>query len=1377
MATENTIQINDFSKGMNTDTSDAYLDKSAYRLANNLRFITNTGENSGELHMIEGVTSVSDVIKADAINAVTQLRNLGIIVCEKGTTWEVWVIKNGETEPRRIVRVTAEHNPKNRVLGKKVSVVARYEDSDNQKLYIADGRGPIMVVQLTTTDGEIINLTDEDPDTDINDIMAYPSALLDVPKFSGLANGRLKAGVYQYSYQMYNKHGAASEISTPTKLIPLRKGNLAVNDSNKIEGYEQGKYTDKGINITIDLTDLQKFDSIRIYRILYEEAGQLPTVECIYDDEVSGTVFNYTDVGETALSVHTLEEYNSMTGIHIIPAVIESKDDYMFAANIKDDSKAEYNTDVLDWEADKENNVSWKFVTADLIGDINDNSGKITIKTDNSFSKQVTVTEVFTGVTHTMDLSNFIGDVNDYNGTYANAYVTYSLKSLRRGETYRYGIMLYDKNGYPYAVKHIADIPVPTAKQSPFFELKDGKLHVYPMGIMFDVNLPPGIDRYEIVRCGRDESDMQTITQCVLSRPIAKMFDVASIDQDGIRRQHTGYPLTPTGWITTQDYFTFPQQPNAYPESPLHSNNGAKMADMTYAATNVEIHDEPNAWKVEGNYNIFQAISPEYSYQQDAVADLLKQDDVTIEPIMYISPSIKNIPQHIQYTVENMPIALAGFTANGVSPEYLNVGNLYAKVRIQQNQKPLHNPTNSNNYVEMNYWLDTLASYYHKVTDSTISFYPEGFERNYQDSESSRYSYVKLYNKNGLSELLTPVEVNSVGFPETLSWDSFATAEEKFKLQYPDKVTAIGGKNFVNWVCNGLYNIDGQEQIDIWSYDGGYNFYNDGELDQSSCMIGTMMGPGGKCFLISLANDSLGGIPADYPDMGTYLCNIKHNVTGAMYGGSTDNAKESSIYRSYGDYFKTPRAFVFDGDCFIMPFEYISQHKWYHPYLMNGRKTMIVYSIPMETNINLAYTYGYEFSKNIDGASGDITNIQNDVSNVNNIFVQDKPLYQYNATYSSTPRAVTLNAQSSNEDDYNTNLDYRVYHSLPKENNEPVDSWLKFMSGDFLDVDNRYGPITGLRRFHNSLIFWQRVATGILQVNERSQITDDSNLPLILGTGDVLGRFDYLNTSNGMKDDQYCDAQSDTTLYWWDYDRKEIVGYSGGLETLILSKVKFIQNILNKYTTNKLLDRPNVFFDKQFNEAIFTVGDHDYPEHGSIAYNEHLGQFTSLYSIMPAGAITFADNTLLVKNDGGIRKWNSLGEGDCAFGLDGEAITPYLKYIVNANALYTKVFDNGEFGGRVYGGSTDKERTYQNVNPLSYIQMTFSTPLKQEGQLSGENIDNSEYNFRYAIPRHNDSPWGDRLRGKTMQVEMESVSNSYDFSLQFLSTKYRISWA
>jgi hypothetical protein len=64
---------------------------------------------------------------------------------------------------------------------------------------------------------------------------------------------------------------------------------------------------------------------------------------------------------------------------------------------------------------------------------------------------------------------------------------------------------------------------------------------------------------------------------------------------------------------------------------------------------------------------------------------------------------------------------------------------------------------------------------------------------------------------------------------------------------------------------------------------------------------------------------------------------------------------------------------VFDGDCFIQPFEYISEHKWAHPYLSNHRDAMIAYSIPIETNINLAYTHGYELSKYINASEGDIT--------------------------------------------------------------------------------------------------------------------------------------------------------------------------------------------------------------------------------------------------------------------------------------------------------------------------------------------------------------------------------------------------------------------
>jgi hypothetical protein len=38
---KNTTQMHTFSKGMNTDTSDALLEEGSYRLANNLRYITN----------------------------------------------------------------------------------------------------------------------------------------------------------------------------------------------------------------------------------------------------------------------------------------------------------------------------------------------------------------------------------------------------------------------------------------------------------------------------------------------------------------------------------------------------------------------------------------------------------------------------------------------------------------------------------------------------------------------------------------------------------------------------------------------------------------------------------------------------------------------------------------------------------------------------------------------------------------------------------------------------------------------------------------------------------------------------------------------------------------------------------------------------------------------------------------------------------------------------------------------------------------------------------------------------------------------------------------------------------------------------------------
>ena len=53
-------QVNTFLKGMNTDLSDSLLDSSQYRYAENLRLVTNTDSNSGELRLVDGTATRGD---------------------------------------------------------------------------------------------------------------------------------------------------------------------------------------------------------------------------------------------------------------------------------------------------------------------------------------------------------------------------------------------------------------------------------------------------------------------------------------------------------------------------------------------------------------------------------------------------------------------------------------------------------------------------------------------------------------------------------------------------------------------------------------------------------------------------------------------------------------------------------------------------------------------------------------------------------------------------------------------------------------------------------------------------------------------------------------------------------------------------------------------------------------------------------------------------------------------------------------------------------------------------------------------------------------------------------------------------------------------
>ena len=102
MATDNTSQINTFTKGMNTDISYSMLQDGQYSYAKNIR-ITSLNQNSdgeltngqGAVRPIEGITIRGSYSDVERILATDSIRDIGVIVyVGKDGFWKVGAFLN-----------------------------------------------------------------------------------------------------------------------------------------------------------------------------------------------------------------------------------------------------------------------------------------------------------------------------------------------------------------------------------------------------------------------------------------------------------------------------------------------------------------------------------------------------------------------------------------------------------------------------------------------------------------------------------------------------------------------------------------------------------------------------------------------------------------------------------------------------------------------------------------------------------------------------------------------------------------------------------------------------------------------------------------------------------------------------------------------------------------------------------------------------------------------------------------------------------------------------------------------------------------------------------------------------------------------------------
>lgn len=1338
-------QINTFVKGMNTDVSDALMDSSQYRYAENVRLATNTEENTGELRLIEGTKQFT--YGYGDIAAMTSIRDILVVITKDSRilkkdfsiddTWRI-VFDPGDGE-----KISTEN----------LSLVTRWENDKDVKLYIADGVHNLMYVNLKDEGGQIIQK--------ISDIVSVSDQLLDQPKAQLSTNtGQLPPVKIQYAYRMYTEGGAATTLSPLSNIITLYKGN---------EGY---KYTDTETDKAIDITIPQyegsdNFDKMQIFRVAYQQVGQDPKVSLIYEGDYQST---YTDTGREVQS-QAFEDILAMMQNAIVPTIIESKNDYMFAANVK------YKQDDVDRGIEAAGDFRI-YSSGDEGRTYNAQFSSENIKHYNeSFWMKKDDPTKIGGHGDFMDWEYCYNTIyiNDKNEKFRDFDLTNQtfeqICSLRQGEVYRYGAIFYNQNGQRSSVKWLCDIMIPQRTPYSIIDRNGERICIAEqIGIKFTVHhLPDGFEAAEIVRAPRQLSDRIRIVQGIAGFPYKLYKRDVNVSNDA-----------PVPFMSTNDICA------PY----LISTNKFKF--VVRQEDKIEINENMNRiWT--GDYDIAHsdcALSrsesdntklvfacPEYSYQPDDIKNILS-NNIAVE-VAY--------KRHISSQKLNLP----GW--EGHDELYNRNGDVVQAINYKG--------TNTSNYWYLTsdsgdggIFGDEIEGLQVYEYNKQIGFYCMA---NYNDAHSpyisnngvNNVSFYKIYPTDNISSSGEIINIKQTAY--TTSPKALSGVDDRGYAQFENSRVNIDAVSYINWSVPLLYHQRDDQTAIHYNNQGEYdNLQINEDLDRlwERYPLTSPVGSTGKYILMSL-NGTLPFDSGNQNFMTVPVVNIvKTNPN--PYGGY--DTKDRTNYSQHGYYIKgLDSKEVFDGDCYPGVFIFNAQHAWFNENLINvkegqryfvGTRQVCVYFIPLESNIDLSATYG---------------DLYNRISAEKDYYIQDEPdsfdgytqddlAYLYNTAYGYEPDNIQYSAiyYSSISDN---NYDCRVYYSSPKTNGELIDSWLYFAQNNCMDVDTRYGKITNMRLFKDKLMFWQEHGTGVLSVNERTILNDDESHNIIVGTGDVLSRYDYISTVYGMKPNQYnAEVQSNYTQYWWDGYNKELLAYTGGMELIPLTKTKGCTNYINSREESS---DPMLAYDSKYDEILAqVVKTADAGE--TLVYNEQTQSFQSIYTFVPIYRATI-NNDLYLANTELIYVQNKQHIDNYSL-LFNKPAFPKVRIVVNKNNIYTKTFDNLTFGGRMYKGSLPTIVNWpmqrgngeyikeEHLNtPMHHLIFTFETPLKQKSTVRGDKAASvDEYDYRLAIPRNgSDVEYGNRMRGKTMQCEIASDYNSTDFSLQYITTKFRMSWS
>lgn len=1341
--------INSFYKGLNLDADVSVLGNDTIRYAENVRLIANSdgttsiAQNSDYIQKYNIVLPVDNIIigtveakYCDCKDDICTIKDCGVIFTKD---------QNGYNY---VFRIDFDTEQAVEIIGgdfkwdERLSLVSNFESCDVSKVYIADGIHHIRILNISKEYGKVDN-------TSILDVI--PDATLNPLTFVELTTGSLPAGKIQYAYQLFTENGTESAISPLSEIIPVSE-SIDNSDTREVNGSQPNAFTGKGIKLSTTILN-NGFSKIRVFRIVYDIAGQLPKV-CIAT-EVSIAKnnkiveFTYNDFGTSMLKELSSEEFLSLAHPYLfVPKTIEDKDNRLFAANIKEDTwDVEY--DARAYRCDKNGSVvikdSYRKSYVFPINNIPEipedydclNPSNIELFSKDSFkyiykdsgntiggkglnvSYEFTLTEMGLSTqdadlgqdSKNIDLyassAGYIGSVKvtDYKGNplksfatpsgsyanYADAYFASHFVGYQRDEIYRFGIVFYNDKNVASPVHWIGDIRMPYPMDD---YSTSGVQHAFHVG----VNSSTWNRTIELTgQVLGLKFTVENLPKEVISYEIVRSkrtADNRTIITQGVLSGLINFE----NWYSDEDL-------KGIGEKDLRPMPLFNMTGRYDVRRDVDGHNTTNFKFIPG---YCEFISPEVCVDRNGTLAEVKKGG-TVCPLYWTwCFAGTKLTEKI----------------DGKRRTFTNLGHYPEKIYTTTK--------------DSRYWTDDELDYNDPFVFTVGAF---------DDREKEMFMGIGTDPYTDKGE--TSVPFGDEGSSHVFKY-YFTKAEGTNKMITYDIEDAIASSMEIPYQLDFTDAKNYQQPIGNKSY------------------IGTSIG-GNLQYGIHGRNLVLQLIPNDnykvdtlydyVPAAGQYnkarVCNIKKSSTlqHGVYGD-----RLSASYISCGCYNKASESecYCFGGDTYLCVLDYLNTtfvQRTNDPEYRKADRFHTQCYIPFESSVNLNLLTNKQYHQIIEGGIGQ--NIIQDQPTSTSAYVQQQAQYTYNTIYSTEGDAYDFISKSMYAKD-DMEMTNRIINSEVKINNELTDSWAKFKVANYLDIDNTYGKVTNLKKFGDRLYFFQDNAIGIASVNERSLINDNT-AALVLGTGGVLTRYDYLDTTNGDSIiNDYSIVNSASTLYWYDFNKNEVCAVNN--DVIELSKAKYVQSYYNDaYYKNEDRTRPVSLFNKKYNEVWFKVIDKP------LVFNEQMNVFTSFYTHQPDFALMLGDKIVTIK-DNAFYEHNESVKAD----KEVEPLISKLSIIANDSFANTKVFDNVVF----YADFAN------NVNNITEVY--FTTKNQTSETVSAQNIECREDTYRFPIPRELMTDTTDRMsyvgrmRGKYLtEFYTFDCNDNKTFKIPYIKTTYR----